>query len=108
MLWENLLNFLGDGLSSLSLSERSTISNMAPEYGATCGLFPMDNETLKYLRLTGRDEKKIGMIENYCKSQHLWHDENSKKIEYADNIKLDLSKIEPCVSGPKRPQDKLF
>ena len=102
------VEFFGDGLCSLSLSERSTISNMAPEYGATCGLFPMDNETLKYLRLTGRDEKKIGMIENYCKSQHLWHDENSKKIKYADNLKIDLSKIEACVSGPKRPQDRII
>ena len=102
------VEFFGDGLSSLSLSERSTISNMAPEYGATCGLFPMDNETLKYLRLTGRDEKKIVMIENYCKSQHLWHDENSKKIKYADNLKIDLSKIEACVSGPKRPQDRII
>ena len=102
------VEFFGDGLSSLSLSERSTISNMAPEYGATCGLFPMDNETLKYLRLTGRDERKIGMIENYCKSQHLWHDENSKKIKYADNLKIDLSKIEACVSGPKRPQDRII
>ncbi len=102
------VEFYGDGLSSLSLSERSTISNMAPEYGATCGLFPMDNETLKYLRLTGRDEKKIVMIENYCKSQHLWHDENSKKIKYADNLKIDLSKIEACVSGPKRPQDRII
>jgi aconitate hydratase len=102
------VEFFGDGLCSLSLSERSTISNMAPEYGATCGLFPMDNETLKYLRLTGRDEKKIGIIENYCKSQHLWHDENSKKIKYADNLKIDLSKIEACVSGPKRPQDRII
>ena len=102
------VEFFGDGLSSLSLSERSTISNMAPEYGATCGLFPMDNETLKYLRLTGRDEKKIEIIENYCKSQHLWHDENSKKIKYADNLKIDLSKIEACVSGPKRPQDRII
>ena len=102
------VEFFGDGLSSLSLSERSTISNMAPEYGATCGLFPMDNETLKYLRLTGRDERKIEMIENYCKSQHLWHDENSKKIKYADNLKIDLSKIEACVSGPKRPQDRII
>ncbi len=102
------VEFFGDGLSSLSLSERSTISNMAPEYGATCGLFPIDDETLKYLRLTGRDERKIGMIENYCKSQHLWHDENSKKIKYADNLKIDLSKIEACVSGPKRPQDRII
>jgi len=101
------VEFFGDGLSSLSLSERSTISNMAPEYGATCGLFPMDNETLKYLRLTGRDEEKIERIENYCKTQSLWHDENSKKIKYTDSFKLDLSKIEACVSGPKRPQDRI-
>ena len=83
------VEFCGDGLSSLSLSERSTISNMAPEYGATCGLFPMDNETLKYLKLTGRDEEKIRMIENYCKKQSLWHDNNFKKIIYDKTLKLD-------------------
>ena len=101
------VEFCGDGLSSLSLSERSTISNMAPEYGATCGLFPMDNETLKYLKLTGRDEEKIRVIENYCKKQYLWHDNNFKKIIYDKTLKLDLSKIEACVSGPKRPQDRI-
>ncbi|MAZ46748.1 MAG: aconitate hydratase AcnA [Rickettsiales bacterium] len=102
------VEFFGDGLSSLSLSERSTISNMAPEYGATCGLFPMDNETLKYLRMTGRDGEKIEIIENYCKTQSLWHDNNSKKIKYSDRLELDLSKIEACVSGPKRPQDRII
>ena len=101
------VEFCGDGLSSLSLSERSTISNMAPEYGATCGLFPIDNETLKYLRLTGRDEKKIKVIESYCKKQSLWHDKNFKKIRYDKTLKLDLSKIEASVSGPKRPQDRI-
>ena len=101
------VEFYGDGLSALSLSERSTISNMAPEYGATCGLFPMDNETLKYLRLTGRDEDKISVIESYCKKQSLWHDKDSKKISYDKTFKLDLSNIEACVSGPKRPQDRI-
>ena len=101
------VEFCGDGLSSLSLSERSTISNMAPEYGATCGLFPMDNETLKYLKLTGRDEEKIRVIERYCKKQSLWHDKNFKKISYKETLRLDLSKIEACVSGPKRPQDRI-
>ncbi len=101
------VEFYGDGLSSLSLSERSTISNMAPEYGATCGLFPMDNETLKYLKLTGRDDEKIRLIESYCKKQSLWHDKNSRKIAYDETLKLDLSKIEACVSGPKRPQDRI-
>ena len=102
------VEFYGEGLKNLTLADRATIANMAPEYGATCGFFPIDDETLKYLRLTGRDERKIGMIENYCKSQHLWHDENSKKIKYADNLKIDLSKIEACVSGPKRPQDRII
>ena len=101
------VEFYGDGLSALSLSERSTISNMAPEYGATCGLFPMDNETLKYLRLTGRDEDKISVIESYCKKQSLWHDKDSKKISYDKTFKLDLSNIQACVSGPKRPQDRI-
>ena len=87
------VEFFGNGIESLSLSERSTISNMAPEYGATCGLFPMDNETLKYLKLTGRDEEKIRVIENYCKKQSLWHDHNFKKITYDKTLKLDLSKL---------------
>ena len=101
------VEFFGSGLSSLSLAERSTISNMAPEYGATCGFFPVDSETLKYLELTGRELGKRKIIEEYCKTQLLWHDENCEKINYSDNFQIDLSSIEPCVSGPKRPQDKI-
>ena len=102
------VEFFGSGLSSLSLSERSTISNMAPEYGATCGLFPIDEETIKYLHLTGRDKKKIKVIESYCKHQSLWHDLDSKKIEYKDVLEIDLSQIEVCIAGPKRPQDRIL
>ena len=101
------VEFFGPGLTSLSLAERSTISNMAPEYGATCGLFPVDDETLKYLRLTGRTERRLRIIEEYCKAQYLWHESNFEKIKYSDVIELNLSSINPCVSGPKRPQDKI-
>ncbi len=101
------VEFFGPGLKSLSLSERSTISNMAPEYGATCGLFPVDEETLKYLDMTGRKNKQIQMIKSYCQHQYIWHDENYNDIEYNDIIEINLDKIEPCLSGPKRPQDRI-
>ncbi len=101
------VEFFGPGLKELSLSERSTISNMAPEYGATCGLFPVDDETLKYLKLTGRIKEKINLIETYCRKQFLWHEKNFDKIKYDKRIDIDLTKINSCISGPKRPQDKI-
>ncbi len=101
------VEFFGPGLSALSLSERSTISNMAPEYGATCGLFPVDKETIKYMKLTRKDKHKIDIIETFCKKQKIWHDENFEKINYNEKIEIDLSKIEPCIAGPKRPQDRV-
>ena len=107
-MWlENLLNFLDDGIENLSLSERSTISNMAPEYGATCGFFPVDNETLKYLKVTGRDKKKIQIVEEFCKKQMLWHDKNSNQIKYNKILEIKLNKIKPSLAGPKRPQDRI-
>lgn len=101
------VEFFGDGISNLSLADRATISNMAPEYGATCGFFPIDNETLNYLHLTGRDEKNIRIIKQYAKTQNLWRDD-SHMPEYTDILELDLSEIQPTIAGPKRPQDKIY
>jgi aconitate hydratase len=101
------VEFFGAGLKNLSLSDRATIANMAPEYGATVGFFPIDNETINYLRLTGRDESDISLIEEYSKKQGLWYEENVEKI-YTDIIEIDLSKIQTSLAGPKRPQDKLL
>ncbi len=100
------VEFYGKGLDSLSLSERSTISNMAPEYGATCGIFPIDQETLNYLNITGRTTGQINIVEKYSKEQGIWH-YGSEKINYDENITINMELIQPCVSGPKRPQDKI-
>lgn len=101
------VEFYGPGLAELPLADRATISNMAPEYGATCGFFPVDNETLRYLRLTGRDEKQIALVEKYSKEQGLWHDDGSVNQVYTEFLELDLATIEPSLSGPTRPQDKV-
>ena len=99
------VEFYGEGLKNLTLADRATIANMAPEYGATCGFFPIDEETLKYLRFSGRDEKTVSIVENYAKEQGLWV---SEKIEFTDTLSLDMSTIVPTISGPKRPQDKVL
>ena len=99
------VEFYGEGLKNLTLADRATIANMAPEYGATCGFFPVDNETLKYLKLSGRDEQTISLVENYCKEQGLWA---NKDITFTDIVKLDVSTVVTSISGPKRPQDKVL
>ncbi len=99
------VEFYGDGLKNLSLADRATIANMAPEYGATCGFFPIDEETLKYLKFSGRDHHTISLVEKYSKEQGLWADEN---ISFTKVLDLDLSKVVPSISGPKRPQDKVL
>jgi len=99
------VEFIGDGIESLSLSERSTISNMAPEYGATCGLFPIDKETIKYLEDTGRSSEKVNMIIEYAKLQMLWH-KDYKNIKYNETLEINLNEITPSLAGPKRPQDR--
>jgi aconitate hydratase len=102
------VEFYGPGISELPLADRATISNMAPEYGATCGIFPVDAETLRYLRLTGRSDEQIALVEAYYKEQGLFHTAQSPEAEYTTTIALDLSTVEPSVAGPKRPQDRVL
>ena len=102
----SFVEFFGEGVNSLSVGDRATISNMAPEYGSTAVLFPVDHLTLDYLRMTGRNEDQIKMIEEYSKSQHLWRDDRETPA-YSRTIELDLSSVVPCVSGPKNPEDRL-
>ncbi|HEX6466335.1 MAG TPA: aconitate hydratase AcnA, partial [Terriglobales bacterium] len=102
------VEFFGSGLAELPLADRATIGNMAPEYGATCGIFPVDNETLRYLRMTGRPEEQIALIEAYCKEQGLFHTKNSPQASYSQIVELDLSSVLPSVAGPKRPQDRVL
>jgi aconitate hydratase len=102
------VEFFGPGISELSLADRATIANMAPEYGATCGIFPVDAETLKYLRLTGRTEAHIALVEAYFREQGLFHTAASPEAEYSSTLSLDLATVEPSVAGPKRPQDRVL
>src|SRR5580692_1270356 len=101
------VEFYGPGIAELPLADRATISNMAPEYGATCGIFPVDAETLRYLRLTGRTEEHIALVEAYYKEQGLFHTADAKEAVYSATISLDLATVEPSVAGPKRPQDRV-
>ena len=102
------VEFYGAGISELPLADRATIANMAPEYGATCGIFPVDAETLKYLRLTGRSEEQIALVETYYRAQGLFHTAEAAEAEYSATLSLDLSTVEPSVAGPKRPQDRVL
>jgi aconitate hydratase len=102
------VEFFGSGLAELSVSTRLTIANMAPEYGATCGIFPIDSTTLDYLRLTGRDEARIALVEAYAKAQGLWVDGATPDAVYTDIIELDLGTVMPSIAGPKRPQDRVL
>jgi aconitate hydratase len=100
------VEYFGHGLVGLPVADRATIGNMSPEYGATCGFFPVDDETLKYLRLTGRDSERVGLVEAYCKENALWHDPE-REPEYSEVVELDLSSVEPSLAGPRRPQDRV-
>jgi aconitate hydratase len=101
------VEFYGPGLAELPLADRATISNMAPEYGATCGFFPVDQETIRYLELTGRDKHTIALVEAYCKAQGLWYDKDAQDPVFTDCLHLDLTHVVPSLAGPKRPQDKV-
>jgi len=101
------VEFFGPGLAHLPLADRATIANMAPEYGATCGIFPVDEETLRYLRFSGRSEERVALVEAYFKAQGLFHDEHTPEAEYSTVLELDLSTVEPSVAGPKRPEGRV-
>src|SRR5438874_4163404 len=100
------VEYFGEGLASLPVADRATIGNMSPEYGATCGFFPVDEQTLEYLRLTGRSEERIALVEAYCKENMLWHDP-SEEPTYSEIVELDLASVEPSLAGPRRPQDRV-
>ena len=102
------VEFFGPGLKHLALADRATIGNMAPEYGATCGIFPVDQEALNYLRLSGRSEEQIALVEAYAKAQGMWHDENTPHPEFTTTLELDLADVKPSMAGPKRPQDRVL
>jgi aconitate hydratase len=101
------VEFFGPGLKHLTLADRATIGNMAPEYGATCGIFPVDQQTLDYLTFTGRSKEQVELVEAYMKAMGLWHDDKTPDAEYSDVLELDLSTVVPSIAGPKRPQDKI-
>lgn len=102
------VEFYGEGVSKLSLADRATIGNMAPEYGATCGIFPIDQETLNYLKFTGRDDKRIALVEHYAKAQGYWYDANSVDPVFSDMLTLNMNEVESSLAGPKRPQDRIL
>ncbi|MGH8249996.1 MAG: aconitate hydratase AcnA [Steroidobacteraceae bacterium] len=104
---EKFVEFFGDGLGRLPLADRATIANMAPEYGATCGIFPVDDETLGYLRLSGRAEEQLALVQAYAKAQGMWREDGAPDPEYTDVLHLDLSTVQPSLAGPKRPQDRV-
>lgn len=101
------VEFFGDGLATLPLADRATLGNMSPEFGSTCAVFPIDEETLRYLRLTGRPEEHVLLVESYAKTQGLWRDDESHPGRYSSQLKLDLSSVEPSIAGPRRPQDRI-
>ena len=103
---EKFVEYYGDGLDHLSVEDRATIANMAPEYGATCGFFPVDADTIKYLKATGRAPERVALVEAYCKAQGLWRERGAKPV-FTDMLELDLSTVEPSMAGPKRPQDRV-
>ena len=95
------VEFYGDGLSELPLADRATIANMAPEYGATCGIFPIDGETLAYLRLSGRSDEQVALVEAYAKEQGMFREEGAEAV-YSGTLELDVSEVEPSLAGPKQ------
>jgi aconitate hydratase len=104
---DKFVEFFGDGLKGLPLADRATIANMSPEFGSTCAIFPIDEETIRYLELTGRPPEQIALVEAYAKAQGLWRINGAPAADYTDIVELDLSTVEPCLAGPKRPQDRV-
>jgi aconitate hydratase len=101
------VEFFGDGLSNMPLADRATLGNMAPEFGSTCGIFPIDKETIRYLELTGRESEQIALVEAYAKAQGLWHENGQPEADYTDILELDMGEVVPSLAGPKRPQDRI-
>src|SRR5438046_5749483 len=101
------VEYFGPGLQDLPLADRATIGNMAPEYGATCGIFPVDQETLRYLEFTGRPKPQVALVEAYAKEQGLFHTPDAPEPAYSDTLALDLGTVEPSLAGPRRPQDRV-
>ena len=104
---DRFVEFFGDGLSQLPLADRATIANMSPEFGSTCGIFPIDAETLRYLRLTGRSDEQVDLVQGYAEAQGLWRRDGARAANYTDILELDLSRVEPSMAGPSRPQDRV-
>jgi aconitase A len=104
---DKFVEFFGDGLANLPLADRATIANMAPEYGSTCGLFPIDTETVRYLELSGRPRERIELVSAYAKAQGMWRNQGATPARYTDELELDLGKVEPSLAGPRRPQDRV-
>jgi aconitase A len=104
---DKFVEFFGDGLANLPLADRATIANMAPEYGSTCGLFPIDSETVRYLELSGRPRERIELVSAYAKAQGMWRNQGATAARYSDELELDLGKVEPSLAGPRRPQDRV-
>src|ERR1700728_324488 len=104
---DKFVEFFGDGLKGLPLADRATIANMSPEFGSTCAIFPIDEETVRYLELTGRPKEQIALVEAYAKAQGMWRVDGAKAADYTDVIELDLARVEPALAGPKRPQDRV-
>jgi aconitate hydratase len=104
---DKFVEYFGDGLASLPLADRATIANMAPEYGSTCGIFPIDEETIRYLELSGRPRERIDLVTAYAKHQGLWRNQGEKPAQYTDVVELDLGTVEPSLAGPRRPQDRV-
>ncbi|MDX1625470.1 MAG: aconitate hydratase AcnA, partial [Wenzhouxiangellaceae bacterium] len=101
------VEFFGDGLSQLPLADRATIGNMSPEFGSTCAIFPIDAETIRYMKLSGRSEERLALVEAYAKAQGFWREDGDEPARYTDTLKLDLGDVEPSLAGPKRPQDRI-
>jgi len=101
------VEFFGDGLAHMPLADRATLGNMAPEFGSTCGIFPIDGETIRYLELSGRDKEQCALIEAYAKEQGMWRHDGEPDALYSDTLELDMGSVEPCIAGPKRPQDRI-
>jgi aconitate hydratase len=104
---DKFVEFFGDGLANLPLADRATIANMAPEYGSTCGIFPIDTETVRYLELSGRPRERLELVSAYAKAQGMWRNQGARPARYTDELELDLGKVEPSLAGPRRPQDRV-